>query len=139
MFQRRCWSQKRHVYDIYITHYSKMISKPPKCTLVLRARPKSAFKVVKMLNMRLWDHVGRIRREKLVCAIFWKCIFIHSVMRTRQNITLAMFFFPKFDFQYPPALPKQLFFFGQHDVGQKIKKYKELQLVLPPGAKIMTN
>ena len=76
-------------------HYSKMSPKPPKCTLVLRSRPKSAFKVKQILNMRLWGHVGRIRREKLVCAIFWKCIFIDSVMRTRQNITSGMAFSKK--------------------------------------------
>ena len=87
-------------------HYSKMTPKPPKCTLVLRSRPKSAFKE-KMLNMRLWDHVGRTRREKLVCAIFWKRILIHSVMRTRQNITLGMAFSQNLTFSTPLA-PKKV-------------------------------
>ena len=50
MAQRRYWSRQRPVYDIYINHYSKTTPKPPKCTLVLRSRPKSAFKVLKMLN-----------------------------------------------------------------------------------------
>ena len=58
-------------------------------------------------DMRHWDHVGRIRREKLVCAIFWKCIFIHSVMRTRQNITSGMFFFSQIlTFSTPPRSQK---------------------------------
>ena len=62
--------------------------------------------------MRLWDHVGRIRREKLVCAIFWKCIFIHSVMRTRQNITLGMAFSQNLTFSTPPPRSESSFFFS---------------------------
>ena len=70
-------------------------------------------------DMRLWDHVGRIRREELVCAIFWKRLFIHSVMITRQNITLGMVFSQNLIFGRPPSLPQKKHFFGQHDVGQK--------------------